>query len=145
VLAVTEQVFATSVLFRVFIGAIDLGSFTTCDGLACEVQYEEIWEGGLNVHPWILPSRLHYSNIVLTRPLTASTISLGLWLRSQVLQPVPTIGQISALAPDRRTIARWSLDRVLPVRWQGPSFSAEASRPAMETLELAHHGFLVTP
>ncbi len=139
-----EPEFATSVMFRVFIGAVDLGSFTTCDGLACEVQYEEHWEGGLNAHPWILPSRLRYSNIVLTRPLTASTVSLGLWLRSQVVQAAPTIGQISALAPDRSLIARWSLDRVLPVRWQGPSFTAEASRPAMETLELAHHGFLVT-
>jgi len=138
------EVFATSVLFRVFIGAVDLGSFTTCDGLACEVQYEEYWEGGLNSYPWILPSRLTYSNIVLTRPLTASTVSLGLWLRSQVIQAIPTIGQISALAPDRSVIARWSLDRVLPVRWQGPSFTAETSAPAMETLELAHHGFLVT-
>lgn len=140
-----EQAFGTSVRFRVFIGAIDLGSFTTCDGLACDVEYEEHWEGGLNAHPWILPSRLTYSNIVLTRPLTTSTVSLWLWLRSQVVLAVPTIGQISALAPDRRTIARWSLDRVLPVRWQGPSFTAETSRPAMETLELAHHGFIVTP
>lgn len=137
-----EQVFATSVLFRVYIGDVDLGSFTTCDGLACEVQYEEYWEGGLNANPWILPSRLHYSNIVLTRPLAESKVSLWSWLQKRVIEPEPTIGQISALAPDRRTIARWSLDRVLPVRWQGPSFTAEASRPAMETLELAHHGFL---
>jgi phage tail-like protein len=139
-----KQVYGTSVLFRVFIGAVDLGSFTTCDGLGCEVQYEEHWEGGLNAHPWVLPSRLTYSNIVLTRPLTASTVTLGRWMRSQVIEAAPTVGQISALAPDRSTIAQWTLDRVLPVRWQGPSFTAEASNPAMETLELAHHGFIAT-
>ena len=140
-----EPAIATSVRFRVFIGAVDLGSFTTCDGLACEVKYEEHWEGGLNTHPWILPTRLSYSNIVLTRPLTASTVALGQWLRSQVIAAVPTIGQIAALALDGSTIATWGLDRVLPVRWQGPSFTAEASQAAMETLELAHHGFIPIP
>src|SRR5262245_12015382 len=42
----TEQAFATTSMFQVFIGAINLGPFTTCDGLSCEVEYEEYWEGG---------------------------------------------------------------------------------------------------
>jgi phage tail-like protein len=141
---VADQPFATSVRFRVVIGAVDLGSFTTCDGLACEVEVEEHWEGGLDTRPWILPSRLRYSHIVLTRPLTAATVEVWQWVQAQVSQPVPTVGQIAALAPDHSPIARWSLDRVLPVRWTGPSFTAEASQAAMETLELAHHGFLAT-
>jgi phage tail-like protein len=142
--AVAELPFATSVRFRVVIGAADLGAFTTCDGLACEVEVEERWEGGVDNHPWILPTRLRYSHIVLTRPLTAATVAVWQWVQMQASQPVPTTGQIVALAPDHRPIVRWSLDRVLPVRWQGPSFTAEASQAAMETLELAHHGFLVT-
>ena len=139
-----EEPFGTSVRFSVVIGAVDLGAFTTCDGLSCEVEVEEHWEGGVDTHPWILPSRLRYSHIVLTRPLTATTVAVWQWVQQQASQPVPTIGQIVALAPDYSPIVRWGLDRVLPVRWQGPSFTAESSQPAMETLELAHHGFLVT-
>jgi phage tail-like protein len=141
---VADQPFATSVRFRVTVGAVDLGSFTTCDGLALDVEVEEHWEGGMNTHPWILPTRLRYSNIVLTRPLTASTVAAWQWVQSQAVLPLPTIGQIVALAPDHSPIVRWDLDRVMPVRWQGPSFTAESSQAAMETLELAHHGFLVT-
>ena len=139
-----DQPFATSVRFRVTIGVVDLGSFTTCDGLACEVETEEHWEGGMDTRPWILPTRLRYSNIVLTRPLTASTVTAWQWVQAQVTLPLPAIGQIVALAPDHSPIVRWDLDRVVPVRWQGPSFTAESSQAVMETLELAHHGFLVT-
>lgn len=139
----TDQPFATSVRFRVTIGAVDLGSFTTCDGLACEVEVEEHWEGGMDTHPWILPSRLRYSHVVLTRPLTASAVAAWHWVQAQVVAPVPSIGRIEALAPDRSPIVRWDLDRVVPVRWAGPSFDAASSQAAMETLELAHHGFLV--
>jgi phage tail-like protein len=137
--------FATSALFQVWIGMIDLGSFTTCDGLAGDLEVEKHWEGGMDVHPWVLPTRLSYPNIVLTRPLRSSSIAQWLWLRSQIVQPIATVGHIAALTPDRSVIARWSMDRVVPVRWQGPSFSAQESRPAMETLELAHHGFVVSP
>jgi hypothetical protein len=31
---------------------------------------------------------------------------------------------------------------VIPVKWQGPSFSAESAKVATETLEIAHHGFM---
>ncbi|NUR57401.1 MAG: phage tail protein [Catenulispora sp.] len=138
----TDKPFATSVRFRVTIGAADLGSFSTCDGLSCEVEVVEHWEGGMDTHPWILPSRLRYSHIVLTRPLTASTVAAWQWVQAQVVLPIPATGRIVALDPDHKPIVRWDLDRVVPVRWQGPSFSAESSQAAMETLELAHHGFL---
>ncbi|MFJ6773036.1 phage tail protein [Kitasatospora sp. NPDC091257] len=137
--------FATSWRFQVWIGMYDLGSFTTCDGLAANLEVEERWEGGLEAHRWVIPTRLSYSNIVLTRPLTSSTVAAWLWLRSQTMQSIPTIGTIAALAPNRSVIARWSMERVVPVRWEGPSFSAEDSRPGMETLEIAHHGFIVSP
>ena len=65
------------------------------------------------------------------------------WVQAQVVAPIPTTGRIVALAPDHSPIVGWDLDRVVPVRWQGPSFNAESSQAAMETLELAHHGFLV--
>ncbi len=38
----------------------------------------------------------------------------------------------------------WTLTGVIPVRWQGPAFSADSPALATETLEIAHHGFTVT-
>jgi phage tail-like protein len=48
---------------------------------------------------------------------------------------------IDALTPDMKKLVSWSLEGVIPVKWQGPSFSAESPKVAMETLEIAHHGF----
>ena len=46
-----------------------------------------------------------------------------------------------ALDPEGTKLARWELQEVIPVRWQGPSFNAGGPKVATETLELAHHGF----
>jgi hypothetical protein len=31
---------------------------------------------------------------------------------------------------------------VVPVKWSGPQLSLDSAKVAIETLELAHHGFL---
>lgn len=137
--------FGTSMLFSVSIGPFLLGSFSSCEGLGCEVDYEERREGGLNGHVWRLPTRVRYSNIVLTRPVTRETALVAHWVSQQVSDPLRVIGEIVALRPDRLPLARWVLDGVAPARWQGPSFSASESRAATETLELTHQGFLALP
>jgi phage tail-like protein len=45
-------------------------------------------------------------------------------------------------ADNSKPIWQWDLTGVIPVRWTGPSLSAESAKIATETLELAHHGFL---
>ena len=53
-----------------------------------------------------------------------------------------TTAHIVAMTADEEEIWEWTLSDVIPVRWQGPSLSAESAKVATETLELAHHGFL---
>ena len=53
-----------------------------------------------------------------------------------------TTASITALGPDNKEIVSWSLDGVVPVRWTGPAFNVESPKVAVETLELAYHGFL---
>ncbi|MFJ6054781.1 phage tail protein [Streptomyces sp. NPDC092307] len=137
--------FASSFLFRVTVGAVLLGSFTSCDGLGCDIEMEEVWEGGVNDHPWQIPTRMSYSNITFTRPLGKDSALSWAWLASQVVQPIPMIGEIAALNADHDPIVRWWLQGVYPVRWNGPSFSAEESRAVTETLEIAHNGFIPIP
>ncbi|MFJ6775983.1 phage tail protein [Kitasatospora sp. NPDC091257] len=138
----SDQPFAVTSLFQLSIGDHALGSFTSCDGLGCAMDIEERAEGGENGRVWHLPTRLRYTNVVLGRPLNRQTTLVWAWLQLQVLQPVRMRGQIVALGPDRRPLVRWVLDGVLPVRWNGPSFTADVSEPARETLEITHDGFL---
>ncbi|MFF2625361.1 phage tail protein [Kitasatospora griseola] len=137
-----DQPFAVSSLFSLSIGTYAMGSFTRCDGLGCFMEMEERVEGGTNGRVWQLPTRLRYPPVVLSRPLTRQTVLIWAWLQQQANIPVRLPGQLVALGPDRRPIVRWLLDGVVPVRWTAPSFDADQSQVARETLEIAHNGFL---
>jgi phage tail-like protein len=50
--------------------------------------------------------------------------------------------EITVRGSDGQIVTTWSLDRVLPVRWTGPSLDPDSPKIATETVELAHHGFL---
>ena len=45
---------------------------------------------------------------------------------------------------DNATVATYDLHDVIPVRWTGPSLNADQPKVLMETLEIAHHGFVQT-
>ncbi|MGW6709952.1 phage tail protein [Streptomyces sp. NPDC054956] len=133
---------AVSVCFMVEIDNISLGSFNSCEGLGCEVVMEQREEGGNNGYVWQLPTRIKYSNIKLTRPVTRDTELVTRWL-SGMLGGIPRkTAHISAMTLDGTVVARWSLMDVVPVRWTGPSLNPETVKVATETLEIAHHGFL---
>ena len=57
---------AVSVRLHRGTGQLDLGTFSTCEGLGCEVVIESREEGGNNSFIWQLPTRLKYPNITLT-------------------------------------------------------------------------------
>lgn len=136
----TDGIFATSVFFRLTIGGNDLGAFHTCSGLGAEVEIESYPEGGNNGFAWQLPGRITWSNITLTRPVTADTTKIARWL-SEIIQRVePKDGEIVALKPDLSRIVGWQMLGAVPIRWQGPSFDPADSQAAMETLEIAHEG-----
>jgi phage tail-like protein len=137
---VPDNVFASSVFFRLVIGGSDLGAFHTCSGLGAQVEVEQFAEGGNNGFVWQLPSRITWSNITLTRPVTADTTKVARWLDQIVTRVEPKDGEIVALRPDLDPIARWQVLGIVPVRWEGPSFDPSSSQAAVETLEVAHAG-----
>ncbi|MFE2287976.1 phage tail protein [Streptomyces sp. NPDC059443] len=133
---------AVSVCFMVEIDNISLGSFNSCEGLGCEVVMEQREEGGNNGYVWQLPTRIKYSNIKLTRPVTRDTELVTRWLAGMLGGIPRKTAHISAMTVDGAVVARWSLMDVVPVRWSGPSLNPETVKVATETLEIAHHGFL---
>jgi phage tail-like protein len=68
---------AVTTCFAVSIDGKRLGSFSSCEGLGCEVVMEQREEGGSNGFIWQLPTRIKYSNIKLSRAVCADTVQVG--------------------------------------------------------------------
>lgn len=132
---------AVGVHYLVKVDGEDLGNFSSCEGLGVEVVMESREEGGFNTGVWQLPTRLKYPNVKLSRPLGAGTDSVARWLAKVSQGLVATTATITAQSTSGQAIVTWNLLGVVPVRWTGPSLTAENAKVATETLELAHHGF----
>ncbi len=133
---------AVSVCFSVKIDGQDLGLFSQCDGLSCEVTVETREEGGNNLFIHQLPGRMKYTNIKLTRPINGDTQKLARWLAGMTDKVKRTNAEITAMTADGKKVASWSFMGVIPVKWTGPQLSVDSPKVATESLELAHHGFL---
>jgi phage tail-like protein len=133
---------AVAVCFSVSVDKDDLGSFNSCEGLGCEFVIEQREEGGNNGMVWQLPTRIKYPNVKLSRPVTRDSQKITSWISGMAAGVKRRTAVIEAKTLEGKTIASWSLSEVIPVRWTGPQLSAEQTKVATETLELAHHGFL---
>jgi phage tail-like protein len=132
---------AVSVCFGVTIDDKRLGAFNSCEGLGLEIVLEQREEGGQNGFIWQLPTRIKYTNIKLTRPLCQDTTEVMAWLASMTSGVKPSTGSITAMTAALKPVAQWKLDGVIPVKWNGPGLNLDSPKVAMETLEIAHHGF----
>lgn len=135
-----KEVFV-GVAFAVTLDEIDIGMFSSCEGLGLEVVMEQREEGGNNGLVWQLPTRMKYSNIKLTRPIGPDSAKLTKWIVKALNGLKPTTGVIEALDAEGKLVVKWSLDRVVPVRWTGPTLNLDSPKVFTETLEIAHHGF----
>jgi phage tail-like protein len=133
---------AVAVCFIVKIDDDNLGAFNSCDGLGCEVVMEQREEGGSNGVVWQLPTRMKYSNVKLSRPVTSASARILRYFTEMTSGVQRRTATIEARTQEGTVIARWALTGVIPVRWTGPQLSADSPKVATETLELAHHGFL---
>jgi phage tail-like protein len=134
---------AQSLRFRVKIdGGNDLGDWSKCDGLSVEYDVFEYKEGGENAFIHRIPGRVKYQNIKLTRPINKDSKQVADWIASLKRSVKRQTAEISALDPEGQAIVTWNLEGIYPVRWSGPSLDIGNNQIAMETLEIAHNGFL---
>jgi phage tail-like protein len=101
-------------------------------------------EGGNNDFVWQLPTKLKYSNVKLTRPLGRDTEKVARWFASMATGFTRKTATVQAMRADGKPVASWSLYGVVPVRWSGPSLTADSPKVVMETVEIAHQGFVAT-
>jgi phage tail-like protein len=141
----TDTEIAVGVHYLVHLDEQDLGDFSSCEGLGVEVVLESREEGGNNGFVWQFPTRLKYPNIKLTRPVSKqSADKIVNWVVAAVAGYSRGTGHIEAKTADGATVATYDLHDVIPVRWTGPSLNADQPKVLMETLEIAHSGFVNT-
>jgi phage tail-like protein len=129
--------------FKVIIdGYGNLGNWGKCEGLAVEYSVHEYKEGGQNGFAHKLPGRASYQNLKLTRPVDSDSTLVAGWLASIQGMVQRQTAQIAILDAEGAVVTAWNLMDVFPVKWSGPTLDVGSNAVAMETLELAHNGFL---
>lgn len=137
-----DTTFGLALHFEVMIDNFDLGPWSKCEGLT--VKFDIIpHSDGTEDYIHHIPGATGYENIKLTRPMTQLSNAVTVYLSAQRHAPTKGTGSITLMDASRTTVANWELFGVLPVRWAGPTLDVGANQIALETLELAHEGFLL--
>lgn len=129
--------------FDVLVGGIDLGGWSSCDGLKVDFGLKEIKVGGNNASRIYLPDRLVYTKLVLKRAMNAKDSARVMsWLKSMVDSVEGESATITLRDSHNAEVAQWTFLNVRPSSWKGPTLSSTAKDVAVEMLELVHEGFL---
>lgn len=126
--------------FYVEIEGLAEAAFSECAGLQVETEIFEWEEGGANGFRHRLPGRTKFTNLVLKRGV--ATANLWKWYADAVEGTIKrrTLSVILCGYSGMGEV-RWNFTGAVPVKWSGPSFRSGATEAAVESLELAHHGF----
>jgi phage tail-like protein len=129
--------------FDVVVDGIDLGAWSSCDGLKVDFGLKEIKVGGTNDYKVYLPDRVFYPRLVLKRAMNAGDSGRVMsWLRSMVDATEGGTATITLRDSHNQTVSEWTFANSRPYSWKGPTLNATAKEVATETLELVHEGFL---
>jgi phage tail-like protein len=138
----------TGMTFEVTIDGHDLGFWSKVDGLAVKFEMAEYRAGDGNNYRWIEPAYTTYQNVKLGRVTTLKyTNAIMDWLQATQFKSEKVTASIKGYPfwhnkRDASLAVQWNLTGVLPVAWSGPQFDSQSGKVAVETLELAHEGFL---
>jgi phage tail-like protein len=127
--------------FWVEIQGITQAYFKECSGMQIATETEKIKEGGLNNYVHMLPTRATQSNVTLKRGIMVSD-DIYAWysdvLKNKIERRTVTIYiySNSGLA-EGKPLVTWTLLNALPVKYVAPSFKADESAVAVDSVEFA--------
>lgn len=118
-----------------------LGSWSKAAGLG--VSWQKLtYRPGNATHETIVPGNVSYPNISLSRAAGADSGRVQDWLVSVTRARQPLSGAIYLMDFLGLPIVTWRLNEFFPIGWRLSEFDSAGSRPAIETLEITHTGFL---
>jgi phage tail-like protein len=122
--------------------AFDLGTWSRVSGLSVSWNPCEYRVGDQGNQFWVIPGNTKYSNIKLSRAACVDSNIVQMWLSQTSTNPTPLTGAISLVTTMGIPLVVWQLNEFFPIGWSITDFEADQGRPAIETLELVHGGFL---
>jgi phage tail-like protein len=120
----------------------DFGTWHKATGLSVDWDKFEYRVGDSN-EVWIVPGNPKYETIQLTRAACYESNIVQAWLVTTSRYPVPQSGTIMLVDWLGAPIVGWRLSEFFPIGWSITEFSADRGHVALETLKLAHTGFLL--
>jgi phage tail-like protein len=133
--------------FALEVNGQEIAHFMECSGLKSTAAVFEIEEGGMNGMTHKRPGQSKWDNIVLRFATNASQELLS-WrdefLQDQFASRPTNSGSIIMYDNERNEIRRYSFTNCWPVSWEGPQLNSGSSELAVETLEIAHEGLIIS-
>ena len=129
--------------FKVVLSTLNgeqMGLFQEVSGLSVQVSVTDLVEGGVNDRTHKIIGNATYSNIVLKRGLFNRNFFDWITSISKKGKIKRDTLKIEILGDDMKTVMAYKCDRVVPVKWDGPSLNVMSDAIATESLELAHEG-----
>jgi phage tail-like protein len=127
-----------SYLFVVELDGFEIAHFAEVSGLSAENEIVDIKEGGLNylVHKFAM--RTKFSDITLKRGYVNNPL-LFHWFEvsAHATRTYRMNGSIIMLGRNGQEACRFNFYRAIPLKWEGPTFNAGSSAPAMQSLTIA--------
>jgi len=137
------SMFGLSMRFFAKIGNFDLVNWTKVSGLEVAWDLVEHRSGDGDNERWICPGLTKYPTVKLERAAEKTTSgTVQTWLNSNSFKYEAQSGTIELRDGATDVVATWTLNNVIPIKWSISPFDAKGSTVALETLELAHTGFL---
>lgn len=119
----------------------DLGSWARVSGLQVTYEMAEYRCGDSN-QVWKMPGAAKYSNITLTRSTSIDSHLVQEWLAETSREPQVFSGCIQLQTIVGVPLCEWTLKSFVPCGWKIADVESKAATVVMESLELAHTGFL---
>jgi phage tail-like protein len=119
----------------------DLGDWSRVSGLGVTWTPVAFRTGDSN-QTWIAAGNATYQNISLSRAACSDSETVQNWLKSTSRSNAALSGAIKMTDFLGMTVVEWKLKEFFPIGWKIVEFDASGSKAAVETLDLAHTGFL---
>jgi phage tail-like protein len=127
--------------FKVVIDDLDIGNFSKCEGLKASYDMKSYEEGGQNAFVHMLPGRVKYEHITLTRAVDHESKKLAVWFASFRVAVRRANAQITVMNSAGHDVMDWTFSGVVPVSWSAGASDIGGTGALTETLVLSHEGF----
>ncbi len=141
-----------------YAGISDLGFWSSCKGLKVSWDVQTIKTGNYSQRTANLVLGVKYDNLVLKRGMSKAAwigkdtqSGMRQWLKKMSAAPTQYDGPDYTNLPNVtitlydvwfQAVAVWVFRECYPVAWEGPDLDASTKNVALETLTLAHTGWL---